>query len=297
VTVTDSGTDGGVTSPQWRIVARDISDTLGEGALWSARHNAFFWVDILAPAINRLSLADGRIDRWSVGEPIGWLVERTNGNFIVGLQSGFAELTLDPFVVNHIADPEPHLPGSRMNDGKADESGHIWCGTMDMAEEQAVGALYRLGPDFSWRIMDSGYRVPNGPAFSPDGLWLYHSDTALRTVYRFARNVDGTLGERSVFIIFEESDGYPDGMTTDAEGGLWVAHWGGSRVSRFTADGNLDRAIALPALQITNIAFGGPALDRMFVTSATTGLDVKPEDGALFEVFAGARGNPPGLFR
>jgi D-xylonolactonase len=280
----------------WTIVVRDTRDTLGEGALWSARHNAFFWVDILAPAVNRLSLEDGRIDRWAMPEPVGWLVERKEGGFIAGLQSGFAELTLEPFTVRHIADPEPHLPGSRMNDGKADADGHIWCGTMDMAEEQSVGALYRISPDLTWRTMDSGYRVPNGPAFSADGAWLYHSDTALRTVYRFARNRDGSLGERVPFILFGEDDGYPDGMTMDAEGGLWIAHWGGSRISRFTEDGKLDRAITLPARQITNIAFGGAALDRMFVTSATVGLDARPEDGALFEVFAGVGGIPPGLF-
>ena len=280
----------------WTIVERETRDTLGEGALWSARHNAFFWVDILAPAINRLALADGRIDRWDMPEPCGWMVEREAGGFIIGLQSGFAELTLDPFAITAIGDPEPHLPGSRMNDGKADADGHIWCGTMDMAEKRDVGALYRLAPDRTWEKMDSGYRVTNGPTFSRDGAWLYHSDTGRRTVYRFPRNTDGSLGERSDFIRFEESDGYPDGMTIDAEGGLWIAHWGGSRISRFTAEGVLDRAIALPARQITNIAFAGPALDRMFVTSATIGLDANPEDGALFEVASGARGVPPGLF-
>ena len=280
----------------WTIVERETRDTLGEGALWSARHNAFFWVDILAPAINRLSLADGRIDRWAMPEPCGWMVERRAGGFVIGLKSGFAELTLDPFAITAIGDPEPHLPGSRMNDGKADNAGHIWCGTMDMAEEEDVGALYRLRPDLTWETMDSGYRVTNGPAFSPDGAWLYHSDTGKRTVYRFPRNADGSLGEREEFIRFDDADGYPDGMTVDADGGLWIAHWGGSRISRFTADGKLDRAIALPARQITNIAFAGPDLDRMFVTSATIGLDANPEDGALFEVMSDARGMPPGLF-
>ncbi|MBV8238734.1 MAG: SMP-30/gluconolactonase/LRE family protein, partial [Sphingomonas sp.] len=98
----------------WRIVPRETRDVLGEGTLWSARENAVFWVDILAPALNRLSLADGRIERWAMPEPTGWIVERERGGFIVGVQSGFAELTLDPFAIRPIHDPEPHLPGSRM---------------------------------------------------------------------------------------------------------------------------------------------------------------------------------------
>ncbi len=107
--------------------------------------------------------------------------------------------------------------------------------------------------------------MPNGPAFAPGGDWLYHSDTARRTVYRFALDADGALAEKCPFIHFAEADGCPDNH-------LWIAHWGGGRISRFAPEGTLDRAIALPARQITNIAFAGAGLDRMFVTSATIGL-------------------------
>ncbi|TVV72769.1 SMP-30/gluconolactonase/LRE family protein [Sphingomonas solaris] len=280
----------------WSIVPRDTQDSLGEGALWSERENAVFWVDILAPALNRLSLVDGRVTRWAMPEPLGWVVERIGGGFIAGFKSGFAELDLNPLAIRPIADPEPALPNNRMNDGKADADGVIWCGTMDMAEEQASGSFYRFGADRRWTRMDTGYGVPNGPAFSADGAWLYHSDTALRTVYRFRRLPSGRLADRTDFITFAEFDGHPDGMTVDADDGLWITHWGGSRISRFRPDGTLDRSIALPARQITNIAFGGERLDRMFVTSATIGLNTIPEDGALFEVYSGAVGLPPGRF-
>lgn len=283
--------------PDWTIIPRETRDMLGEGALWSARHDALFWVDILAPAINRLSLADGHITRWAMPEPVGWIAERTAGGFVAGLKSGFADLSLDPFEIRPFHDPEPDLPGNRMNDGKADAAGNIWCGTMDMAEEHDRGALYRLTPDRNCQRMDMGYRVPNGPTFSPDGRWLYHSDTARRSVYRFALRADGSLGERAPLITFSEADGYPDGMTVDNQGGIWIAHWGGGRISRFTADGMLDRTIPLPARQVTNIVFAGPDLSRMFVTSANTGLaDPTSADGALFEVACGARGIVPGLF-
>lgn len=280
---------------QWRMIARDGADMLGEGTIWSARDDAVYWVDILAPALNRLSLKDGAVERWAMPEPLGWVAERAGGGFIGGFKSGFAEISLYPLTITPIGDPEPDLPGNRMNDGKADAQGQIWCGTMDMAEESDSGSLYRLTPDLVWQQMDTGYRVPNGPAFSPCGNWLYHSDTARRIMYRFARTADG-IADRQPFISFTDADGYPDGMTVDADGHIWVAHWGGGRISRFTPDGRLDRAIALPARQVTNICFAGPDLDRMFVSSAAIGLDATPYDGGLFEVDCGARGLPTHLF-
>lgn len=280
----------------WRLVKRDVRDTLGEGTLWSARDNAVYWTDILAPALNRLSLANGQVDRWTMPEPLGWVAERQSGGFIAGFQSGFASLTLDPLVIEAIGDPEPDLPGNRMNDGKADAEGRIWCGTMDMADEAESGAFYRLDPDRRWTRMDSGYRIPNGPAFSPCGSWLYHTDSGRRSVYRFARTEGGGLADRETFIQFSEEDGYPDGMTVDAEGHLWIAHWDGARISRFTPEGKLDRAISLPARQITNICFAGAGLDRMFVSSAAVGLPESDYDGGFFEVDAGVTGLPTPLF-
>lgn len=280
----------------WRIVPRDMRDQLGEGTLWSVRENALYWVDILGPALNRLTLADNRVTRWAMPEPIGWIVERAKGGFIAGFQSGFAELDLDPFEIRPILDPEPDLPGNRMNDGKADSTGAIWCGTMDIDESRDSGALYRMRADHDVERVDIGYGVPNGPAFSRDGRWLYHADSARRTIFRFARLDGDCLGKRETFITFTEDDGYPDGMTVDAQGGLWVAHWNGARVTRFLTDGTPERNIALPAHQITNVAFCGEQLDRLFVSSAAKGLPASEFDGALFEVESGVTGIPPGIF-
>ncbi|WP_066547241.1 MULTISPECIES: SMP-30/gluconolactonase/LRE family protein [unclassified Sphingomonas] len=281
----------------WQIIKRDVRDTLGEGALWSARHNALYWTDILAPAVNRLSLDSGEVTRWPMPEAVGWLVERRAGGFIAGFKSGFAELDLDPVAIRPIVDPEPDLPDNRMNDGKADAAGVIWCGTMATKADRDSGSLWRFGADRRPVRMDSGYRVTNGPAFSVDGCWLYHSDTGRRTVYRFARRNDGTLGSRETFLTFAETDGRPDGMTIDTQDYLWIAHWGGSRVSRFRPDGVLDCAIALPASQVTNLTFGGARLDRLFVTSAAVDLPTSVHDGGLFEILShGASGSDPGTF-
>ncbi len=143
--------------------------------------------------------------------------------------------------------------------------------------------------------MDEGYKVCNGPTFCRAGKTLYHTDTPLGVIYAFDLSADGELSNKRVFLKFEPGWGKPDGMTTDAEDHIWVAHWGGSRVSRFTPEGKLDRAIPLPASQITSCVFAGENLDRMFITSAADGVS---EDlaGALFEIDPGVRGCPQSLF-
>lgn len=285
---------------QWRVIERAEHDELGEGLWWSARENAVYWVDILSHAVNRYSLADAAVKRWRVPERIGWVIERRGKpGFIAGFQSGFAELELDPLSIRPIVDPEPQLPGNRLNDAVADQHGHIWAGTMDAAIKEATGSLYRLQPDLSVRRMDEGYKVTNGPAFSPTQDVMYHNDTGRGLVYRFDVTPEGDIANRQVFLKFIRDMGSPDGMTVDAEGFLWIAHWGGSRVSRFSPDAKLDRMIALPASQITNVTFAGANLDRMFVTSAAEGLDrsKEPLAGSLFEIDAGGiRGLPPGMF-
>ena len=281
----------------YKVVPRTSADLLGEGVTWSARRNAVFWVDIRAPALHCLDLGNETTRCWAMPEPIGWIVERAGrDDFVIGLKSGFATLALEPFVITRIANPEPDRRHNRLNDAKVDIAGRIWAGTMDDREQEALGALYRLDAEFTWSRHDDGYRVTNGPTFSLDGRTLYHTDSLARIVYAFDLQNDGSLQNKRVFLRFDASWGYPDGMTTDCEGFLWMAHWGGARVSRFSPDGKLERSIALPSSQITNCAFGGEQLDRLFVTSAATGTSNEPLAGALFELDPGVRGLAPVAF-
>lgn len=279
-----------------RIIARDRRDLLGEGPLWSGRDNVLWWVDILGQRLNRLSLADDRVECWDMPQPIGWVIEREHAaGLVAGFHSGVALLDLDPFDLNFIAIPEPNKPTNRLNDAKADACGRIWAGTMPMAGQSPEGALYRLDPGHRIVRVDQGYCIANGPAISPDGRWLYHTDTRIRMIYRFVLDEDGTLGPREPFLRFEEDWGFPDGMTFDAEGGLWIAHWGAGCISRFDTAGRRQRSISLPASQITSCAFGGKDFDRMFVTSAADGV-TEEYGGALFEVDPGVTGLAAGRF-
>lgn len=274
-----------------RVVPGSGRSILGEGPLWSAREDAVFWVDILGKRVSRLSLADGAVTGWDVPEPVGWVIERERGGFIAGLASGFVELDLAPLAIRPIVDPEPGVATNRMNDAKADAAGRIWAGTMPYSCEGDSGAFYRLDPDRSCTRVDAAYCIPNGPAIAPDGGMMFHTDSARRTIYRMTINDDGSLGPRAAHIVFAPEWGSPDGMTLDADGHLWVAHWGTGQVSRFDSDGVRERSIALPASQITSMTFAGPGLDRMFVTSAADGVD-EADAGALFEVEPGCKGLP-----
>ncbi len=282
----------------FRVVQRSTRDQLGEGLLWSERQNAVYWVDILAPALHRLSLADETIVSWRMPEKIGWVVERRDRpGFIAGLQSGFHEITLDPVACRPLLNPEPDYPDNRMNDAMVDHLGRIWAGTMDCDAERERGSLYCLEADLKVRRHDDGYVVTNGPALTPAHDFLYHNDTGRGIVYRFALTPEGEIRDKQQFLKFPAEWGSPDGMTVDVEGGLWIAHWGGGRVSRFTPDGQLDRVVRLPVSQVTNCVFAGSGLDRLFVTSAAVGRPEEPLAGALFEVDAGgARGLAPYYF-
>jgi sugar lactone lactonase YvrE len=280
-----------------KIVTRRERDVLGEGPLWSPARNSLFWVDVVGQQLHCLRFGDGTISSWSMPEPIGWIVERNNSDgFLIGLKSGFALFWPDPFRIEKIGNPEPHRPHNRLNDAKADRFGRIWAGSKDDHNKEATGALYRLDADHTWSRQDDGYCVANGPTFSMDYRILYHTDTSARVVYAFNLSGDGELSEKRVWLRFQEDWGYPDGMTTDAEGCVWIAHWGGARISRFLPNGTLDRIIRMPATNITSIAFGGNDLRRLFVTSAMLGCEQEQAAGCLFELDSGVQGIAPHTF-
>lgn len=274
-----------------RVIARDRRDRLGEGPLWSARHGALFWVDILGRRINRMTLSGERVESFEQPHYAAWIIEREDAGFVAGIGRDIVRIDLDTDARETIASVDPRNAANRLNDAKADAMGRIWAGTMSVTCDRPSGAFYRLDPDGALTQVDGPYTIANGPAIDPGGRFLLHTDTARGTIFRFDIRDDGSLGDAAPFIVFEDAWGNPDGMTLDADGGLWVACWGASCVMRFTPDGTPDRHIALPASQITSCTFAGPDLDRMFVTSASDGVN-EEHGGALFEIDPGCRGLP-----
>jgi sugar lactone lactonase YvrE len=288
-----SGQSGPKAGEKARCVA-DVKALLGEGPVWVEAEQMLYWVDIKGRTIFRLS-ESGVVERWKTPMRVGCIAPREGGGFIAGTEHGFAEIDLDAGRFDVFANPEEDRPHNRFNDGKTDRNGRFWSGTMDDREKEASGSLYRLDADRSWRRMDSGYRVTNGPAFDRELGRMYHNDSARQTIFAFDLSGSGELSNRRVFAQFEEGDGYPDGMTVDAEGFLWVCFWDGWCVRRLSPDGEVAARIDMPVQRPTSCTFGGPGLDRLYVTSASVGIDpdelaMQPCAGGLFLVEAAARG-------
>ncbi len=272
----------------------DVQAVLGEGPVWVAREQALYWVDIVERRLFRWTegVGAGIVD---IGQGISALAPRASGGFIGAGEGGFLGIDLESGRIDRLGNPESDRVSNRFNDGKTDRRGRFWAGTMDRSEREPSGALYRLDRDLSWAGIDDGYRVTNGPAFSLDGRTMYHSDSALRRIYAFDLGEDGSAANRRVFAEFGSSEGYPDGMTVDAEDCLWVAFWDGWCLRRLSPCGARLSELRVPVQQPTSCTFGGPALDRLFITSARRGLRedalaMQPHAGALFVAEAGVAG-------
>ena len=297
----------------------DARAELGEGTCWSVREAALWWVDILGHRLHRYAPATGERRSWDFDETISAVAEREHApGLFVTLAHGFALFDPASGALRRLQEPEPDKPGNRFNDGKCDVRGRFWAGTMDAAGAAPTGALwcYRTqaptaaaaqaggGVDSEAfgrceLALDARFAVTNGPAWSRDGRTMWFNDTVARTVHAYDfDSVSGHVGERRTFLQLAPEDGHPDGMTTDAQGRLWIAHWGGSCITAHDpASGAELLRVALPTAHVTNVAFGGPALDTLYVTSARAGLDAarlaaQPYAGGLFETRTSARGLP-----
>ena len=273
----------------------DVKAILGEGPVWVARENALYWLDIKGRRIFRRAFDGGEAMSWETPMRVGSIAPRAAGGFIGGTEDGFA--LIDPEAGRYAIfdDPELERQSNRFNDGKLDRAGRFWAGTMDDDEKEASGALYRVDADLSWTRIEDGYKVTNGPAFSPDGRTMYHNDSARQTVFAFDLDADGNASNKRVFAQFGEGDGYPDGMTVDADGCLWIAFWDGWCLRRFSPQAECIRTLQVPVQRPTSCVFGGPELDHLFITSARVGLDEKeletqPYAGGLFMLTPGERG-------
>lgn len=280
------------------LTARPVTAAVaehGEGPVWHPSFAGVRWVDMHAGDILELAGPDN-VRRTHVGTVAAAFRPRRGGGVVLADQRGFALLDGDLAVEERL--PEIWAdPGVRMNEGGADPAGNFWCGSMAYDEHEGGGALYRLTPDLEVTKVLDGVTISNGFAFSPDGTRAYHVDTPTGRVDTFDHR-DGELTDRRPAVTIAEGPGHPDGLTVDAEGCLWVALFGGSAVHRYTPDGTLLAVVPLPAAQVTACTFGGPDLDRLYVTTSREGLDDdaragQPLAGALFEVdVPGVRGLP-----
>ncbi|MFN3790202.1 SMP-30/gluconolactonase/LRE family protein [Massilia sp.] len=273
----------------------DVGAELGEGALWDPTSGVVRFVDIKGRRIHRCAADGGARRSWDAPGQPGFVVPASGGGLVCALEDGLYRFDEADGAFALLRKIEDELPGNRFNDGHVDARGNLWFGSMDDGQAAPTGALYRLDRHGLLARADAGYVITNGPAISPDGKTLYHTDTPLRRVYAFDLREDGSLAAKRVFLQLPETS-RPDGMAVDADGHLWIALFGAGRIERYTAAGRLVGSVRFPCTNITKLAFGGADLRTVYVTTAWKGLS--PEERARQPLAGGLfafRSPTPGL--
>jgi sugar lactone lactonase YvrE len=279
----------------------DARAELAEGPVWDERRSRLWWVDLLGGVVHLTDPATGSDERFTVGQPVGALALRERDGPILALRDGFARLG-DDGRIDLIAPIEPDDLSIRMNDGKVGPDGGFWAGSMAQDERPGVGKLWRLDASGEVTMVLDELTIPNGLDWTDDGRQFLFVDTPTRRVDRFDVEPTGrTLTNRRTAIEFAEDMGWPDGMTIDAEGYIWVCLWDGWGIERYAPDGRLERRVDVPAAQVTSCAFGGQDLDELFITTGQEGFPAgghsgQPHAGGLFRVRPGVRGRPTRRF-
>lgn len=287
---------GGQTCPPVTVECLwPVAATLGESPVWWADRQCLLFVDIKAPAILWWR-TDGTSGRLAMPSEVGAVVLRESGGLFAALRSGLAFVDPDSGQIEMLASPERELPENRFNDGKCDPSGRFWIASMHDPAQKPSGNIWRVGSDLVPVRMDGGFVVGNGFGWNRAGTAMYFTDSEERTIFCYAYEPSsGTLGDRSVFARIPSDQGYPDGLCVDEEDHVWSAHWDGWRITRYRPDGSVERVVPMPVPRPTSVAFGGPDLGSLYVTSARDGLDEEqlraaPLSGALFRLETATRG-------
>ena len=273
--------------------AEQITDSItyhGEGPVWFPREGVLHWVDMLAGDVLTLKNS-GNVTRKHVGDIVATVRPRRDGGAVIGVERGFALMDSVGEVTTL-----PEIWSSekiRMNEGGCDPDGRFYCGSMAYDQTPGAAKVFRLSPDGSVDIVLEGVTVSNGLEWGPDGTLAYYNDTATFSVSVFDYSLENGLHNRRTLTTIADS-GRPDGLTVDAEGGIWTAIANQSAVHRYSPEGKLDQVINLPATKVTACTFGGANLDELYITTSREDLPEgeEPRAGALFRVEPGVKGMP-----
>jgi sugar lactone lactonase YvrE len=280
-------------------VVRGTTNLLGEGPCWDPISGRVWWFDILGRKIFWTTPDGSSHGEFDLPMQASVATPTADGDLLIVAEDGLSIFDRETGALSRVFASD--LPdGFRTNDGKVDPAGALWWSSMDQQGGERPGAIYRYQRGANSQVID-GVHIANSMAFSPDGATFYLADSKLAKIDAFS--IEPTTGRilgKRVFATF--TDGVPDGATTDAEGYLWVAIWGGWRLERYRPDGQLDRVVKTPVEQPSCCIFGGPDRATLFVTSARIGLSAKklagqPLAGALFAFQPGVSGSAiPPLF-
>lgn len=274
-------------------IISNVKCELGEGLIWDPALNLLLMTDIEKNKLIAIDIYHDTCCQWDMPELIGWvLLTERRGIYALGLKSGVALFdTTSQSGLRWVNREFPNHPECRLNDACTDALGRIWYGSMNYYDNtKQDGKLASISGKLHPKVHDSGFTVTNGPLISPDSKYLLLNDTLKGIVYQYDFSLTpGALSNRKVFMTFQPGQGFPDGMCFDIEGNLWISIWGAGRVIKMSQNGNILNEYNVPAPNVTNVCFGGVNLDRLFISSATIGLEESNastflQSGSVFEL-------------
>ena len=279
-----------------------VQNELGESPVWHPREQTLYWVNFAAhPAIYRFAPQLSKLEVFPVGVPISAIGWRQSGGLIAATCSGIAFWEAGSGM-QFLENPEPSDPYTRLNDAAVDRQGRFWTGSMKVGAN--TSSLFRLNANQSMQRMDTGFIVSNGIGWSPDNQTCYFTDSLQHVIYAYDfDSQNGQITNRRTFVDTSREPGVPDGLTVDAQGGIWSAFCRGWKIIRYRPDGQKEFEVGLPVECPTSLAFGGPQLDQLFVTTSwglirETERKDQPLAGNLLRVKTGYVGLPePGYDR
>jgi sugar lactone lactonase YvrE len=278
-----------------KVVSAD--NVLGEGPQWNAARQELHWIDGWKPHLWRWRWGSQAAEAWPLQRPPAAVLPLDDGRVVVAFRARIGIADRFGETLRDLELPGLELGDERFNDAKVDARGRLWIGTLDRRLARPIGRLYRID-DESVTAMDQGFALSNGIAWSPDGSTLYFSESMERVVHRYAFDLpSGTIRRREPLLRVEGPPAKTDGLTVDAEGGIWCAIFGGGRIERRRPDGSLDRVVDVPVSNPTSCMFGGPDLRTLFVTTARYGvapadLPRQPLAGNVLALDVGVQGLP-----
>lgn len=276
-----------------------IANRLGEGAFWNSDEQRLYWLDIKQKRFFRMDTRTKQYETFNVGAQIGVMAPRSAGGQIMATDEGLAFWDTPIETLTIIANPLEGKANKRFNDGNIDVKGRFWAGAMcdppDTCKTPQCD-LYRLDPDGSLHVMDTGLGMPNGLVWNPDNTIMYLTDSPQQVIYAYDFDPEtGTIEHRRPFVQTHEEPGVPDGLTIDSEGFLWSVRYNGWKIIRYDPAGKIEREVSVPVPHPTSCTFGGREMNELYITTAWNELSSEqrrqfPQTGDLFCVQTDIKG-------